>query len=101
MNEKTHQKQFENGQRAREILEDPVFRSVVEDIQKEFMKAFKEADDDKALEERRKVQALEEILGKLSYIVKRGDEAQKILQKLKNRRNEGLPIDANSMGGIA
>ena len=94
-------KQLTEGEAAKAVLENPVFRRVAEDLRKECFKAFKGSDDDKAMEARREIRVFETFLTKFIVTQRKGEEAAKVLETLKERNKEGKRIDANALGGIA
>ncbi|MGI9490495.1 MAG: hypothetical protein ACR2RF_32300 [Geminicoccaceae bacterium] len=94
-------KHVQDGQEAEAVLQNPVFKQVAEELQKRFATDFKGDDEVKALEARREVRVFEALLGKILRIQERGVKAAASLEELKQRDKEGLPTDANSLGGIA
>jgi len=95
------QKQLEDGQRANEVLENPVFKAMAEEIRSDFARAFKGDDEDKALEARREIRVFEAFLTKLVRKNQKGLEAAKKLDKLNQRKHEGLSTNINDVQGIA
>ena len=94
-------KQIEDGQHAENILENPVFKAIGEDIAKEFAQQFKGDDLDKALAAREQIRVFETLLTKLSAVKMRGVTASLDLKARKERKEQGLPTDRSSMRGIA
>ena len=94
-------KQIEDGQHAENVLENPVFKAVGEEIAKEYARVFKGDDLDKAMEARQQIRVFETLLGKLVNVQKRGKTASLDLKARKEREEQGLPTDISSLRGIA
>ncbi len=94
-------KQIEDGQHAENVLENPVFKAIGEEIAKDFARDFKGDDIDKAMEARLQIRVFEALLSKLVNTQKRGKTAAMDLNARQERKNQGLPTDINSMQGIA
>ena len=94
-------KQIEDGQHAENVLENPVFMAIGEEIAKDYARDFKGDDLDKAMEARQQIRVFETLLTKLTIIQKRGKTAAMDLNVRQERKNKGLPIDINSLQGIA
>lgn len=99
-NEQTLQRYFRDGQEAEAVLENRIFKAQARALEKEYSAAFKGDDLDAALEARRKAQVFEDFLTKLAIIHKRGIQAGKDLENLKQRRHQGLSLVVNDMQGI-
>ena len=101
MNEQKLLQQIETGRLAQDVLDNPVFKSVAEQIREDFNRAFRGDDEDEALKVRREARAFEKILTKLAMLKDKGDAADSSLRELKRRERAGEPTDLNSMHGIA
>ena len=92
---------MEQGDMATVVLENPVFRKVAEELNRDYGKAFKGDDMEAALKARDEARALERLLTKLKKVQDKGAQAARDLQDQRDRRELGLPNDATMVNGIA
>ncbi len=92
---------MEQGDLATVVLENPVFRKVAEELNRDYGKAFKGDDMEAALKARDEARALESLLTKLKKVQDKGVQAANELQQQRDRRELGLPNDATMVNGIA
>ena len=86
VDERLLRKNVEKGQEAKNILESEVFREVGGSINKEFQSAFKGDDEEKAWEARREARTFEKILGRFHRLAQKGDQSQKKLNELRDKK---------------
>ena len=92
---------MEQGDFATVVLENPVFRKVADEVNRDYGKAFKGDDMEAALKARDEARALESLLTRLHRVQTKGRQAAKDLEELRERRETGLPTEAHMINGIA
>lgn len=99
LNEWQLRKVMEEGRKITEIVEDPLFVSCLEAVNKEFHRAFLGDDEEAARLARHDRRGLERFLGKLKSVQDRGQKAAKKLEEIKEIRQEGgEPADLLNKG---
>lgn len=92
-------KTMDEGRKATEIMEEPIFRACLEATHKEFQNAFLGDDENSAMLARHDRRGLERFLGKLATIQRKGLDAAKRLEEIKEMRQEGRePADLLNQG---
>ncbi len=95
------QKKINRGKEAEALMDNALFKEMGEALRRDCFKAFKGDDENKAMEARVQIRALEAFLGKFDRIRKDGLSAFKQIQDIQRREKEGLSIETNDMQGIA
>ncbi len=94
------QRKINRGKAAEGVLEDPIFKEVVESFRNDCFRAFRGEDEERAKVARHEVRAFEAFLTRLAQIHKEGVSAHKQIEQLRKREAEGFSTDTNDLQGI-